>query len=1338
MTLSFLDTMREGLTPVYQRGLERMTLNFGATANDGTTAIVPYDFQSYSKLYGGLQPDSPRYLLVPNTPTGEDALTVRVWYKLDGNQAQTPVDVSVPAGWPAGRPIAVEIPGNAAEITNALLLTQFQPQLPASRQAADWTIVALLGNLAKLLWVVGWEHQEIGFHLGDIAAQRSAGAAHGASLDHLGQDLGVPRFPPTPYTWDPDTLALYHLDDLPVPPQPEVAVIADDRARYQATSHPGQNNGAHSGRAGRFGRAFEFQEPATNISVADHAEFALPVNSSFTVEAVVKPDRTTTATGPIIAKRAQLNTAADAGWALTIGSFRGVDGNVRFSISDGVKEVELFADIGLTDGLFHHVAGVIEHRAGPPAMTFARLYLEGVQVASLQVDPLGALSNNQSILIGSGQESVNNAPSPVHYRGLVDEVRISRIARPNFNPVVGEADDQYRRRLRIFQRWLLPTPDAIQGALNEIAGPVANDPNPFIVDELVDPMVIASRVIPVLPDTLMPGQCIAADGQMRLSEAQAVGFAADDDFDPAWLTRHPDQPNLSFAGNDANRMMQWVVRDGVDSLLARLVGQPGTLTVEHAYDPAGGDLQSIGRSLILSHTNILPPALAVHAHAAGFGWVCLDGSGKVHVSQPAGLALRVTPLVNPSLLFSLPDVGEGVDLQLGLDPDLGGFPDVEVSWSLTQCGHASAVLTSDRPPKLHANTPGAGQIYVNVEVRGGQHVARGSRLVRIGLADNSLIDSIAQDGTRGVNEIQAAGDLTSDFSDLYLSARSDAANVDFGADLNNRRMQFVTGRLLDRLIANLVPIPGILSILKAYDPAAAGLASQGRALVLRHSTLTASQLGAHAFAVGFDYVRIDPNQPGAIQVASQAGDQAEIFSVSEVKVKGIPGWMIALPSLNVPQVCFSADGSRAFLTGQRATRVTSFTLTGAATTLPQLALDHSQFVGPNLMAIAFANGQLFVARQSPDAISVLDPVTLATTSTFQTGPQPNVMASDGNRLFVGCSGDVTLRSYDAQTKVQLKSLVLPAAAMSIAPIPGGASLYVVLAGNQFCQVDRANLTIMGAVVNIGNFSASAVVTPDGTKLYVGCVGDVRVYTTNNNQLSKTIPIPNASLVFVSVSSDGAYVYVANSSVTLAPVRVIDVAQGALLAPQVTPGGGANWVATSPAAAVYSRCFLAASEGSASLTLGDPSPLPAKAPHIVAGISVGSGAGEHIAWSAVPLSRGRVSLQSLTNAWNWMKGLAPGKILLRLTYVRGNHLLPYQFAVALNQTLDPQPNVTIRKDQYDLVMNVLNWYHPLGVEVRTERLRSHVVELTELGDLFPGYTFPIFHNPGLPLPAAGNP
>ena len=468
-----------------------------------------------------------------------DPVTVRFWFRRGPARPEDPpTDLLLPPGWPARRTVAVPIPGNNADITSQLRLTRFQPQPPASQAAQDWQIVALLGNLAKLLWVIGAEHEELAAQITDVVSQRNAAKAHGASLDLLGSDLGVPRFPPTAYTFDAGTLALYHLDDLPVPPATEVTTVLDDRSRYQPTSHPGQNNGGHSGRTGRFAGAFEFIEDRTNITVPDSPDFALAAGAPFTVEAVIKPSLTTTATGAVIAKRSPLNLAAGAGWALTVGSFRGIDHNVRFSLSDGAVERELFADLDLGDGVFHHVAGVIDNRPGPPATTLALIYVDGVEAARQRLDPLRSLTSTDPILIGFGQESAGGNLTDAQYVGIVDEVRISNVARNSFNPVVGEGDDHYRRRLQVFQGWVLPSPGALEAVLNQMAGPVAGDPHPFMVDETPDPLVMGTLALRVLPAPLAPGQGISADGNQRTTEAEAVGVVADEpDFDVAWLSR---------------------------------------------------------------------------------------------------------------------------------------------------------------------------------------------------------------------------------------------------------------------------------------------------------------------------------------------------------------------------------------------------------------------------------------------------------------------------------------------------------------------------------------------------------------------------------------------------------------------------------------------------------------------------------------------------------------------------------------------------------------------------------------------------------------------------------
>jgi DNA-binding beta-propeller fold protein YncE len=1350
--------MRGGLTPVYNRGLETLALAFGATRADGTTVIAAYDFGAYQNLYG-LLPPSPRYLLVPRASSA-DPVTVRFWFtRAPGLAEDPPVDVMLPPGWPAGRTAAVPIPGDGAGITSQLRLTRFQPQPPASQAAQDWQIVALLGNLAKLLWVIGAEHEELAAHIADVAAQRNAATAHGISLNWLGSDLGVPRFPPMAYTFDAATIALYHLDDLPVPPAAEVSTVLDDRTRYQPPGHPGQNNGGHSGRPGRFAGAFEFAENQTSITIPDSADFVLPANAPFTVEAIIKPDRTAKATGAVIAKRSPLNTTAGIGWALTLGSFRGIDHNLRFSLSDGTNSRELFADLDLGDGVFHHVAGVLDRRPGPPAVTLGLVYVDGVERARQQLDQIGSLTSAQRpILIGYGRESVGGNLTDAQYVGLIDEVRVSNVARSSFNPVTGEGDDHYRRRLQVFQRWLLPNPVALEAALNELVGPVAGDPNPFVVDETTDPLVMGTLPLRVLPAPLAPGQGIAADGNQRTTEAAAVGTVDDEpDFDVAWLCRHPDQARLDFGGAEPNRRMQWSVRQALDALLVRPAVAAGTLHVVKAYDPAASDLHRVGRAVQVAHDTLDAAGLAVQAHAAGFGWVRHTGTGQVHAAQPRADIFRIMP--PPGTLPQPPDVTEGQDLLLGLDPDQSGFADSQVRWSVVRTGAGAATLTPGNPPTLHAVA--AGDVSVHVEVTRRKHTRGGSRNVRIGLAAASLAagESIGGDGQRGVTEVAAAGTPASDFDELYLQMRTDDyrgqhANVSYGTDLANRRMQRVAGGALDRLLDSLAVAPGTLSVVKAYDPAAAGLLTQGRTLWLRHSNLSAPALAAAAFAAAFDYIRIDPGPPATVQVAVGPGEQIGVTGPGEVQV-GQPVPAAVNPSAEPSAVCFSADGKRAYVSDRGNQRVTSFDLTAAsAAAVPELTLDQSGLVPAGPGAIAFAGGRVYVAHELPGVISVLDPVTLAAGSPITTGARPIVMAADGATLFVGCAGDSTLRAYDTSSNQQVASLVLPGVPRSIAPVPGGTSLYVVIDHDRFCQVTRPGLQLAGAPVGTGAGAASAVVTPDGQTLYVACAADdpghgtgkIRVYHTANNQEAPAIAgfPPGTAPLMVAIGSDQRYLYIAatGTSPTSSRVHVFNAATDRLLSQVFIPGFSTTWLATAPAGAPYQPCLLAVSAGAATLTLGDPAPLglaPPQPPAVAAVIGLGSGAGEILGWSTVPFSRGQVTLSSLVEPAVKITGTAAGATLARALYIRGGHLQPYQFEVRLNQNLEAQPQVTITKDQYDLVMNVLNYFHPMGVEVKTARLRAHVVELSgQSGDLFPAYTYPPYRNTGLTLPNPSGP
>jgi hypothetical protein len=96
--------------------------------------------------------------------------------------------------------------------------------------------------------------------------------------------------------------------------------------------------------------------------------------------------------------------------------------------------------------------------------------------------------------------------------------------------------------------------------------------------------------------------------------------------------------------------------------------------------------------------------------------------------------------------------------------------------------------------------------------------------------------------------------------------------------------------------------------------------------------------------------------------------------------------------------------------------------------------------------------------------------------------------------------------------------------------------------------------------------------------------------------------------------------------------------------------------------------------------------------------------------------------------------AAGPARVQAVYEWPDRTPPYLFAVGLAQQLRELEQggtpVVIRKDQYDLIMNVLNELHPVGVEVDTRVIREHVVEIREsLLEVFPGYTYPDFRARG---------
>ncbi|MFD8756894.1 LamG-like jellyroll fold domain-containing protein [Kitasatospora sp. NPDC059577] len=1388
------EVLSGGLTPVYDRGMERRTLPLAAAEPvPGVVELHPlaYDFAHYADRWGR-EPDAPRYLLAPTRTTGE-AVTVEVAFGRTGASEETveTTEARFPAGWPGGDAVAVELPGRADEFTHALRITAIRPRPPAPQGAGDWRLTVLLGNLAKLLWVVGRDYQDVTRRLADVAAQRNAHSARAAGLDLLGQDLGAPRFPPRPYSWDDRTVALYHFDDVPPDGSSEVLTVADAGGRFGATPHDGTNEGARPGRAGRFSRAFGFG-PDGGISVPDHPDLAVAADADLTAEAVVRPDRAATGTGTVLAKRDRLDPAAP-GWSLTIGGFRGIDHNLRLSLGDGTRHPELFADRDLGDGRFHHLAATLRRT---PDGTVVGLYLDGVQVTREVVPGLGALTSHAPLLIGRFRETTPTAPAAAQYQGLIEEVRLSKTARTCFDPVTGEGDEHYRHRLELFQRWLVPTPYALQDALNRAAGRVRGDPPPaddphapptsFEIDETTGAIATGSLDLRVLPAPLTTGQSITADGDRLRSEAEAVGTAAEEsDFDPGWLCRHPGATGLAFA-DDNGRLMQLGVRRALDALLTRLgLLAPCTLTVVRGYDPsATDDLCSVGRALLLRLDGPGGPAgpgptaeLGVQAHAAGFGWVGHTADGLLRVAQPAGDAFAITLTTDPAAP-PLPgtDLTCGQSADLVLDPDPSGLPDVALRWSVTSGGPGTAKVerAPGRPAALRAGA--AGDVTVTVEAGRSGHTRTGRRVVRIGVTEAELTaaGSISRDGRLGATEAQAAGALTEDFDPAYLQLRTDdltapPRRVVFGPDPGARRMQPAAGAALDRLLDLLGPTAGSLHVLAAFDPAPPGqpdhgLAGQGRVLELTHDTLSAQALAVRAFAAGADHVALPPPDtgggPATVRIAVAAGGQLRAAVVGATRAVGSAGAEVRVtetvtvdvtPRVAPAAACLAPDGGRLFLSDPGRHRVLAVQLSATAPTeLPVPTLSADRPVRPLPGALAFAGGWLIVAHRALGRLDALDPVTLEPVRSIVDLPAPTALATDGARLFVACAGDTSLRAFDVESLEQTGSLDLWGTPTALATGPNSPVLVVLFDGGGFCLVTRTALQIQGGMVDAGVKARCAAFASDGTRLYVGAdpaiggtTGSVRVFTNGATAPSAVVDgfPPGTVPVAMCPATGRRQLYVATAdpgATTAGRIHVLGPlahpqapSKEGLLPTAFDPGGDCRVLAASPPGAPYRPCLLAAVESTAAVLLADQTPLsgdPPRPPQLAARLVPTLEPDTQLTWATAPVGPGRAEPRSPESPVTRVAGRAPGLVRLTAAYLRGSPVLPYQCEVRLRSDLEARPpqDVVVSKDQYDLVLNILNWFQPLGIEFRTGRLRRHVRELADAEPgLLPAYTFPAY-------------
>ncbi|MFI5529917.1 LamG-like jellyroll fold domain-containing protein [Kitasatospora sp. NPDC051853] len=1326
---SALHRMTAALTAPFARGADTLDLPLKPAAG-GAAEVVAYDFAEHRARFDA--DPAPLYVLtaVVDAP---GASTLTVSYLVAG--APHAVPVAVPPGTVAGASFAVALPD--ADAARAVLRTITADPAPDALPVSEsWRLTALLGNLARLLWVAGVERDVLGRFAADVRRTvRSSDRASGTTLDRIGFDLGVPRFPPRPYGQEDDTLTLHHLDDAPGAP------VLDSRPLHLGggAGHPGTATATVlAGAPGRFGTGMRFAAPTAEIAVPHDPALDTGAAASLTAECFVRPD-SATGEGAVLSKHADPADPALPGWALSVGDFgRGIARNVRLRIGDGTAFRDLFADRGLPLSRFSHLAAVVDRAAAQ-----VRLLLDGELVALAPLTAVDATATTPAVPALTGPLA-NTAPLRIGragpgpaaaFAGTVDEVRLSAAARTAFHPVLGESDASYRRRLRAFRRWVLPTRLGIQQTLNEVVGPVqvAGRPDrvadPFRVTDADAALQQSTRLLTVLPVEVPAGDTLDDTGRRGLPEAEVLGPPDREAFAPALLVDSAD-PRADFdpppapplppaPGPRADpRLLRAPARAALHALLDALAatGPAGRLRVRAGYDPAAADLRSVGRAVLLTHPTLPPGRLAAQAVRAGFGFAAhLPGPGldpgTVYAAVRSTGSLEVLngpgSTATPENGF---DVLTGQGLALRLEP--APPPGSAVRWSLVPTGDGRAAVTGPadrRDVLLHADLPG--QLVVEVQLRYRGQAFSATRTLRIGLAELPAGASIAASGRIGV---PAPGPLRADerLHPVHLVDAPARYGRPAGAGPQTRRVHPALAARLTALAA-LLP-PGDPELRSAWDQAAAGPAAAGRSVTLGRggSTATLGRLGALAHAAGFSRVAHD----GAVLTLHQDdGPAAPIAGPATV-----------------------TEGSTA-----------TFEIARAAPA-----------------ALALAAGRLWTVNSGTGSVSSLDPATGSVTACVKVGLAPGALAAapDGTRLLVADTGDTTLTVLTTADARVTGQVTLPAAPADVAHHPAQPRAYAGLRSGVLAEVDPVARTVT-RTLDLGSPVVAVRCEPGGARLWAATAnGALRAVALPGLTAAQTVPLAGpprglavgAGRAYVTVPGALQVVDLATATVRatftdLGPtpaalaldpagtvLYVLDPAGGRVGlrqadgTPHTLPGlpGSVALPGATAVAADATRGYLGCG-GEVADTVGV---LDAADGDLLASWPLGTGLGERLVWSLRVTGGAQARLTGTTRQRTGVLGLRAGPVRVRAVLRLPDATPPYTFRV------EPSPELlaveqgggrfVVSKDQYDLAMNVLNHLCPIGVEVDTGPVRAHVPELLAAAlDPFPPYTYPDFRARG---------
>jgi hypothetical protein len=666
------------------------------------------------------------------------------------------------------------------------------------------------------------------------------------------------------------------------------------------------------------------ESPLTYVRIPNHREFALGRERSFTVEAFILAEPTTDVRLRVIAIKshelfygAPMQVHCAEGWALTLGTFDCIANNVAWSISDlpddkryaaphdEPRMVTVTAGLDLADGRWHHVAGVIDRR-----YQVARLYVDGVQRGCADISLVGSIINDEDILLG-----VNDYHFDAPFDGRIDEVRLSNVARRAFHPALGEGDERYRTRLRLYRPWVIPTEDTLRRGVQEILSESPFGPEvPALVLPNIDLQeedsrrVCAELKLHFRPLSLPPGGHIDGGGD-RMTSLEEICGAPDENFLEAQLIQH-DHPDLAYATPNARRM-QLGAAQAVDALASRLKpwfdGSGGRLEVLSAYTPGGDPLQTVGRQIELRLPGLPTGVLAAFAHAAGCDWVehTVVGGSRVIAAFAARREVLEIATDNEALGKDWPERGAEIILELGNSIELvvvrpATPPGATFTWRVVSCGPGRARLEVNpaTPERARLFPLQPGLVFVQVEMTVGRATLRGQRAARLRPAVLPPCETISADGTLGLNEAEAAGLPTDWFHEAFLLPFPGVAGaLEWAAAVADQRVQLGLERVLLRLAALLAAEPGgavAAQLVAGYDPQAADLrrlARQVRLTPTDPAQLSLGRLAALAHAAGFAWVSY-PAFGDNIEAATGSEPLLEIVAgpIERLPPNGVLSW----------------------------------------------------------------------------------------------------------------------------------------------------------------------------------------------------------------------------------------------------------------------------------------------------------------------------------------------------------------------------------------------------------------------------------------------------------------